>query len=439
MKLSFNLEIGGKKNNRSISADVTGRDAAVNTTLPTVPSQPINVYSQNQAMKLSAAYRCTAILSGTIASLPLIIKRKKNGYFSPDEDNDLSLLLTRTPNRRMNSFELVRNMVIQMINKGNAYVVIKRKFGTITELVLCANDTVTYDKLSDIYTISDTYNRIYGRFESYDIIHLRNNSLDGGYTGVSTISYASRVFSIAASADNQNLRTFQNGTQIKGIITGSKEAKTGIAGMGDDQLTTVGDRLEEQLNGGKQIVSVSGDADFKQLSINPVDAQLIETKKFSVLDICRFYGVHPDKVFAGQSTNYKASEMSNVSFLTDTLQPILKQIEAEFNAKLIPNSVARFYQISFDLAALYQTDLTTQIAYFKGQIETGLKTPNELRMSQGEAPTEGGDTAFISCNVAPINSAKIRGEDKKASEASNDDKTEPPKNTDINIDENDNS
>lgn len=77
------------------------------------------------------------------------------------------------PNRRMNSFEMVRNMVVQIVNQGNAYIVIRRKFGSVSELVLCANNTVTYDKLNDVYIISDPYNRIYGRFESYEIIHLK--------------------------------------------------------------------------------------------------------------------------------------------------------------------------------------------------------------------------------------------------------------------------
>ncbi len=54
------------------------------------------------------------------------------------------------------------------------------------------------------------HNRIYGRFESYEIIHLKNNSLDGGYAGVSTIMYASRIFSIAA-VQIIEFTTFQNG------------------------------------------------------------------------------------------------------------------------------------------------------------------------------------------------------------------------------------
>lgn len=412
MKLSFNLEMGrSKTQERALNAE-TNKYTAINTRLPTLPSQPIDVRSNDQAMKLSAAYRCTSILSGTIASLPLIIKRKKGDYFSPDEENELYGLLTRMPNRRMNSFEFMRNMVIQIINQGNAYIVIKRKFGSVSELVLCANNTVTYDKLNDIYIISDPYNRISGRFESYEIIHLRNNSLDGGYTGVSTIMYASRIFSIAASADNQNLHTFQNGSKVKGIVSGVKETTRGLAGAGmtDTQLSDVGDRIENQLNSGRDIVSVPGDVGFHQLSINPVDAQILGTKELCVLDTCRFYGVHPDKVFAGQPTNYKASEMSNVSFLTDTLQPILKQIEAEFNCKLIPNSVAHLYKISFDLACLYQTDLTTQATYFKTMEEAGVFSVNDARKRADQPPVEGGDKVYISCNVQSIEAASQKVE-----------------------------
>lgn len=125
---------------------------------------------------------------------------------------------------------------------------------------------------------------------------------------------------------------------------------SGIDALDFEQTSPVADRVEAQLNSGKDIIAISEDLKFQQLSINPVDAQLLETKKFSVLDVCRFYGVNPDKAFAGQSTsNHKASETGQVSFLTDTLQPILSQIEAEFNAKLVPDKLSGVYKINFDL------------------------------------------------------------------------------------------
>ena len=328
MAFELNLRIGcNREERRSMPPE---EEKIVEVRDKTAREQPVSVKSPEQAMRLSTAFRCTDILSGTIASLPLYIKRKEDaGNYKVDTENELHYLLTKKPNKRMNSYDLICNAIIQMVNRGNSYIFIKRMFGDTAELILCSNNSVTYDIYRDEYTICDVINKIYGTYPAESIIHLKNKSLDGGYTGVSTITYASTVLSVSASADNQSLRTFQNGSKIKGIISGVKGGGKGLSSVGDKQTSDVADRVEKDFNSGRDITSVSEDMTFTQLSITPADAQLLETKKFSVFDICRFYGVHPDKVFAGQSTNYKASEMSQVAFLSDTLDPILCRIEAD--------------------------------------------------------------------------------------------------------------
>lgn len=180
-----------------------------NVRITSVPAQPVNVNSSEKAMQLAAVYRCVSILSGTIASLPLLIERKQDGYFSVDERHELYKLLVRRPNLRQNSYDLMQNAVIQVVLAGNAYIFIRRTWGEISELILCAPNTVTYDKFRNIYKICDPINRVNGTFEADDVIHLKNKSLDGGYTGVSTIYYGSRVLSIGGSADNQALHLFK--------------------------------------------------------------------------------------------------------------------------------------------------------------------------------------------------------------------------------------
>lgn len=417
MKFELNIELwsGRKTQNRSLdNAPIPDYDTgkqAIEITGTSTREQPVVVKTPAQAMRLSTAFRCTDILSGTIASLPFSIKRKHPaGNYEVDKENELHYLLTKKPNPRMNSYDAMCNAVIQMVNRGNSYIYIRRSFGDVSELILCANDSVTYDVFRDSYTICDTINRICGTFQSGDIIHLKNKSLDGGYTGVSTITYASTTFSVSASADNQSLRTFQTGTPVKGV-SGVKADSRGIGSLSDDQTDVVGNRIDSEFKQGVNVVSVNGDMRFQQLSISPVDAQLLEQKKFSVFDICRFYGVHPDKVFAGQPANYKASEMSQVTFLADTLDPILCRIEAEFNAKLIPKCVSDIYKIEFDRKALYKTDIATQTACMEKEIQYGVSTPNEWRVQrEDKAPVPGGDTVFMSCNVAPIDSPKIKGE-----------------------------
>ncbi len=276
--------------------------------------------------------------------------------------------------------------------------------------VLLSPNTVSYNISLNYYSVTDTINNVFGEFEPEEIIHLKNLSLDGGYTGVSTIRYASQVLSVNASADERTLNSFQPGSTNSGFISGEDTVTRGFGDYQDEQLETVTDRVIDELKSGKNIFYLPGQLKFSQLSMSPADMQLLETKKFGVLDICRFYGVHPDKAFAGQSQNYKASEMSQVQYLTDTLQPILRKIQNEFFAKLIPRSLADQYKIEFDLEAFYQTDLISMANYMEKQIQYGIYTVNEWRKKQGMPPAEGGDVAMVSCNVAPINSAKIKGE-----------------------------
>lgn len=388
-----------------------------------------DVNNPSQAMRLATAYRCMAILSGTIASLPLEIRRlKKGGFFDVDTDHDLFPILTWKASKRQTFHEMMENAIMQIHNEGNAYIFIKRRGVEIEQLILLENSSVNYDKFRNVYHISDWVNGITGVYEDWQVIHLKNKSLDGGYTGVSTIQFASRTLSVTANADNQALKELKGDNRYRGFISGGDVA-TGMGKIQDGQIDVVKKRLSEELALGESIMRLPAGVKFEPLSISPADAQLLETRKFSVFEICRFYGVHPDKVFAEASANYKASENSQVSFLTDTLQPILAKIVAEFTAKLIPRSVISKYKLEYDLAALYQVDLSTKATYYKNMLEIGAYTPNEIRRRENRAPVEGGDTVLVTCNVAALNSPKIRGEEgtpkpeKETDSGKEDDKT----------------
>ncbi len=357
------------------------------------------------AMRLATVYRCISILSGSIASLPLQLQRKKNGVFMVDEDNPLNYLLTQCPNERQTAYELRRNAIVQMVSYGNAYIYPDWGGGEVRSLTLLSPGSVSYDKLLNIYLVNDTVNNIYKTLDSDEIIHLRNMSLDGGYTGVSTIRYAANIMGVTAGADYQSGRNFRPGNTYKGFVSGNSDTTRGYEQYTEGQLEDAAGRFRKELQSGETITYLPGDLKFNPLSMSPADIQLLEIMKFSVLNICRFFGVHPDKAFAGQSQNYKASEMSQVQFMTDTLQPILRQIENEFFAKLIPRNVASKYRILFDIESFYQTDLETISNHDEKLIQNGISTVNELRAKAGKVAVPGGDVAMISCNVQPLENA----------------------------------
>lgn len=361
------------------------------------------------ALKIATCYRCISILSGSIASLPLEVQRKKNGYWQVETDTDIAYLLGTSPNPRMTPFDLMRNAIIQILNFGNAYIHYTVMDGKYTGLTLISPYCCVYDEYADTYTVNDLHNHIYGVLDSDEIIHLKGLSLDGGYTGESVIRYAARTLGLATREDEQSDDVMQKGSTYKGFVSGDEATKVGYGHVQDAQVSTVSDRIENELKSGKNIMSLPGAMKFNQLSMSPADLQLLDSKKFSVLNICRFYGVHPDKVFQMQSNNYKASDMAQVSYMTDTMLPYVIQIQQEYSRKLIPAALNYKMRVRFDLEEYYQLDFTTKAAYMTSTIANGVRTPNEWRAKDGRVPLEGGDQAFISCNVAPINSDKIKG------------------------------
>ena len=380
------------------------------------------------AVKVATVFRCADIVSGTVAALGLnLLKRKSvkigsvtHYYYVIDGADPLNDVLSVQPNDRLSAFDFWKNTVLQILLQGNAYIIpYFNTEGDVVKMILCSPYSVSHDVTTDTYTVTDHTNCIYTTFEADEILHLRNFSMDGGYTGLSTISYASKVLGIASKTDDQQDDLFKKGSTLRGFISGDQAAVQGFGSLQDDQLETVTDRVAKQENSGLKLFTLPGQMRFNQLSLSPADLQLLDSKRFNVLEICRFFGVHPDKVFQQTSTNYKSSENSQTVFMTDTLNPLLKKIQNECYIKLVPKPIRHQYKIVFDLENYYQADILSKADYYNKMVQAGAMTPNEVRQKEGRVPMAGGDELFISCNVAPIDSNKIRGDQAK---------TEPTKN-----------
>ena len=235
--------------------------------------------------------------------------------------------------------------------------------------------------------------------------------MDGGYNGLSTIHFAAETLGIASTANRETLTRFANGGKIKGILQNKGGAEgQGFTNYAGTELDKTADNLQSKFNSGSDIVALQGDGTFSQISLSSVDMQFLESRKFTITEIARFFNMPKAKLFDDSNANYKSSEMSTVEFYADCLSPIMTMIENEFQSKLIPLSLQQDYKFKYEVSKLYTTDLTTKSNYQSKQISNGLQSVNDIRREEDLPPIDGGDTVFISCNVAPINSKKISGE-----------------------------
>lgn len=328
-----------------------------------------------------------------------------DGIYVEDEKDPLHYLLTVQPCHNMSSYEFWYGLVRQLLFYGNAYVFPRYDlFGELSELVLCARGTVAHDVLNETYTICDTYNGVSGTFGESEVIHVMANSKDGLHShGVVVDAWL--AITTAHAGDLETKNRFVNGGNVRGFVTNDK----GITGFGqvqDEELSNLAMSLDDQFSNGTKICSLPGDSDFKQISMSSTDMQFLESRKFQVDEICRFFGVNSSFVFSGSSTNYKDAEQAYTNFLTFTLNPYLKRIESEFCRKLVPRKFCCKRVFRFDRSDIYALDLQSKAEYYKKMQEIGAMTTNEIRRKENLPSVEGGDTPLVSANLLPLDTIR---------------------------------
>jgi phage portal protein BeeE len=95
--------------------------------------------------------------------------------------------------------------------------------------------------------------------------------------------------------------------------------------------------------------------------------------------------------------------------MTDTLQPLIKNIEAEFNMKLIAESLVTKLKIKFSVQDYYETDLTSKANYYQKMLQVGALTVNDIRMKEGLEPIENGWKPLVSANLKSLDSDFVDG------------------------------
>lgn len=397
---------------RNIWQWVTGSKPEVKVSYTPAGVDP-SVYDASvpASMKVSAVYSAVKLISEGVARLALSLQRYNNAKacYVNDYDSALYAALRVRPNANMTSFVMWCSAVQQMLLQGNAYLLPKRDaIGSVVGLTLLSPGSAAYDTMRKMYVVSDAVNGVVGTFGQNEMVHLKNVSIDGGYVGLSTIQQAAASLGIIRLSDQNTATTLSNGGRMRGLLSGDTGLKT-FGAPTQQQLGDVSEQVESYIREGRTVIPVPPEMKYLPITLSPADAKVLESKQVTIRDIARFFRVHPDLLYEGSNNTYKAAEVPNVMFLTQTLEPLLVQIETELLVKLVPQELWGKRRIRFDREALYTTDLQTESLYFEKMLQTGVYTVNELRCKKGQPPVPGGDTPLVSANLKSFETILTEG------------------------------
>lgn len=360
-------------------------------------------YTTEKSMLLSTVYRCVEVISDSVAQLPLEpYKMDSQGYKIKFTSHPTYKLLNKEPNPRMTRFDFIKVLIVSTLLKGNGYAYIERDGkGDAQGLHFIPAELVTVNRPKSLkesvsYSIAGL-----GTVESCNMIHIKNFSYDG-IEGVSTLRHARNTLGLSTDAEAHAAGFFKGGANLAGIL----KSTSNLNNQQKSELKRSWQMAFSPSTGTPNGVAVlEGNLSFEPITVNPTDAQLLETRQFNVVDICRFFGVSPVKAFDLSKSSYSTVEATNLSFLTETLSPLLEKIELEFERKLYKPSEKDSIDVRFDTATLLRADKQSLANYYQTLFNIGVVSPNDIRKQLDMEAIEGGDNTFVQVNIQTLKRA----------------------------------
>ncbi|HBL0709493.1 TPA: phage portal protein [Klebsiella oxytoca] len=356
------------------------------------------VVSADKVIRLSAVWACVRLLSESVSTLPLkIYERQADGSRKLAQNNPAYQILCRRPNPEMTPSRFMLMIVASVCLRGNAFVEKLYIGSKLVSLVPLLPQNMVVKRLDSgklQYTYTD--NGVQRIIPVDKMMHIRGFGLDG-VCGMMPTMAGVDVFGAAMAVDEAAAKIFENGLQSTGFLS----SKTALNEGQRERLRKALQNFIGSKNAGKLMV-LENELTYQNVTMNPEAAQLLESRSFSIEEICRWFRVPPFMVghTTKQSSWASSLEGMNMLFLTHTLRPLLVNIEQEISRCLLNSDEDLFAE--FSVEGLLRADSAGRAAYYTSALQNGWMSRNDVRRLENMPPIEGGDIYTVQLNLTQL-------------------------------------
>lgn len=387
---------------------VTGRKSASEQKLPVTADAagavPAVVVNDTKISQLSAVWACVDVLSKTVATLPLGFYERTGEGRKTARDHPLYEILHYQPNADMTAVEFWEMMMAGLLLRGNAYARIDRTGSRVTALTPMVPEKVrvTRDKTgAPVYTCQDPVTGKSLELKEGQVLHIRGRLGPDCLTGLSPIKLGKETFALSLAANAASAALFKNGMRPSGVL---KVDRILTKEQREDFREGFINRFTGSLNAGRVPLLEAG-INYQNTSLSLEDAQMIETRRLSVEDVCQWFGVDPIMIghtVQGQTMWGSGVEQLMMKFLTTSLRPWLTRIEQAIRRSLLAPGDKSKYFAEFSIEGLLRADSAARAAFYSTMTQNGVMTRNEARHKENLPPQPGGDQLTVQSNLLPL-------------------------------------
>ena len=302
-------------------------------------------------------FTCLKMMSETLGKLPLkYYQDTTKGKIRADPD-EMTRLLTIRPNPVMTPTALFTACELNCQHFGNGYIWVQRQFtpqrygGDLTPIalwvlpskdvtVLIDNAGVFQNKGKMFYQYTDTYSGETSVFPQEDVIHVKTSYTFNGILGEPVRQILGDMIDGARESQRFMEKLYKQGLTASMALEYTDD-------LDQTRRAKLQAKYEEYLSGAKnagRIVPVPAGLKLVPLDISLADAQFLELRKYSALQIAAAFGIKPNQLNDFDKASYSSAEMQQLAFLIDTMAYRMKAYEEEINTKVLTEQQLKQWQ-----------------------------------------------------------------------------------------------
>lgn len=354
--------------------------------------------TENSAMGVAAVYACVTVLAETIASLPLHVYRRTADGEERDRGHPLYPLLHDAPNDWQTAFEWREMLVASVALRGDSY----------SRLEVGPNGRVLAINPIDAMQVSPemTDRGIRFRYGSSrgsellfpdDVLRVPHKLKHDG-SAMSPIRVHRDTIGAALAARRYQAALLGNAAAPKGAL----KVPVSISDQAAAALRDSWERRHKGPENAGKLAILDGGMEWSSIGMSNEDAQFVEMLQLSVQDVARIFRVQPHKIGDLSRATFSNIEHQGIEFVTDTILPWVRRIEARMTRTLISEAQRATHYIEFDLKGLLRGDARTRSEFYRNLFYIGAINPNEIRRLEGMNPIDGGDTYYVQGATVPV-------------------------------------
>lgn len=287
------------------------------------------------SLDVAAVLACVRAISDGLSTVPCKVLQKEPGSGARREavEHPLHALLTEAPNGWQSAVEFRETLAYHVVLCGNAFVYLSRVRDRLVELIPIEPGKVTVDQAND-FTLTYKVTGLDGRVQEFPqeaIWHVRGPSWNS-WMGLEATRLAREAIGLSMATERSASRLMATGARTSGIysVEGTLSA---------EQYAALNKWIERNLGGAEnagRVLLVDRNAKFAPTQMTSVDAQMLETRRFQIEEICRAFGVMPIMVGLSEKTStYASAEQMFLAHAVHTVRPWHRRFEAGMRRSLL--------------------------------------------------------------------------------------------------------